>query len=155
MWGIEHGIFAWKDVHNFSLHRLSDPQSPTFEIENTISSLDKNEASEMMDLAREAAIKSNPIAMEQVKERWLFLLLKWIYEDMDFNTNPFGVVEELYAEFGYPESIESFVGFLPPKDGWEPIKHTVEENENRMLRNWEMYLTKFMQGNEKKGKRNQ
>jgi hypothetical protein len=140
VWGIENGIFTWKDVRNFALHRMTDPRSTTFDIENSIASLDKNEASEMMDLARDAASNASPVTTRQEQERWLFLLLKWAYENRSSIPYPLGVVDELYAEFGYPENMESFVAFLPPKDGWEPMKHTATENENRLLTNWETYL---------------
>jgi hypothetical protein len=140
VWGVEHGIFTWKDVRNFAVQRMSDPRSATFDIENSIASLDKNEAAEMMDLARDAASNASPVATGQEQEKWLFLLLKWAYENRSLISYPLGVVDELYAEFGYPEKMESFVAFLPSKDGWEPAKHTATENENRLLENWGKYL---------------
>ena len=140
VWGVENGAFTWKDVRTFALHRMTDPRSNTFDIENSIASLNKNEASEMMDLARAAASSGMMVADGQEQEKWQFLLLKWVYENRNLFSYPFGVVDELYAEFGYPESVESFVAFLPPKDGWEPLKHTATENENRLLKNWRVYI---------------
>lgn len=140
IWGIENGLLTWKDVRNFALHRMSNPQSTTFDVENSIVALGKNNASEIMDLARDAASFDSPIVLEQQKEKWLFLLLKWAYENRSSIPYPLGVVDELYADFGYPEDLEPFVAFLPPKDGWEPLKHTAQENEERLFRNWELYL---------------
>lgn len=140
IWGIDEGIFTWKDVCNFALHKMSDPQSNTFAVDNDIANAGKNEASEIMDLARDAARCAGPVDMGYEQELWLFLSLKWVFENQSLFAYSLGAVEEIYGEFGCPESIESFVAFLPPKDGWEPTKHTATENENRLLRNWEMYL---------------
>jgi hypothetical protein len=140
IWGVEHGLLTWKDVRNFALYRLSNPQSTTFDVENSIVALGKDNASEIMDLARDAASYNSPIVVDQQNEKWLFLLLKWAYENRSSIPYPLGVVDELYADFGYPENLEPFVAFLPPKDGWEPLKHTAQENEERLFRNWESYL---------------
>lgn len=137
IWGVERGIFSWKDVRNFALAKL-DRNSSTFDIENEISMLDKNNASEIMSLARDAA--SIDCEFGNIADRWRFLLLKWIYENRNTFTHPLGVVEELYAEFDYPQDMESFVPFLPPSDGWDPTKHSSSENEMRLFGNWRTYL---------------
>ncbi|HKS23233.1 MAG TPA: DUF2247 family protein [Thermoanaerobaculia bacterium] len=53
---------------------------------------------------------------EYSADKWLFLLLAWLYEHRDEIDDPLGVVEELYADFEYPEAIESFVRYMPPED---------------------------------------
>lgn len=137
IWAVERGIFGWKDVRDFAVAKL-DGKSPTFDIENEISMLGKNEASEIMSLARDAA--SIECDCGSVPDRWRFLLLKWIYENRDSFAHPLGVVEELYAEFDYPQEMEPFISFLPPGGGWDPTKHSRGENENRLLENWRVYL---------------
>jgi hypothetical protein len=140
IWGVDKGIFTWKDVRNFALHKMSDPQSNTFDIDNNIVNFGKNEASEIMDLARDAARCTDPVDVDYEAGLWLFLSLKWVFENQSLFAYPLGAVEEIYGEFGCPESIESFVAFLPPNDGWEPTKHTAIENENRLLKNWKIHL---------------
>lgn len=137
IWAVERGIFSWKDVREFAVGRL-DGMFPTFDIENEISMLDKDDASEIMSLARSAASIDSEFG--SVPDRWRFLLLKWIYENRSSFANPLGAVEELYAEFDYPQDMESFVSFLPPSDGWDPTKHNALENEARLLGNWRAYL---------------
>ena len=140
LWGIDKGIFTWRDVRNFALHRMSDPRSATFDIENSIVSLSKNNASEIMDLARDAALIEHLLDPEVEQARWLYLLLKWVFDNQDVFSYPLGVAEEIYGEFGCPSSMESFITFLPPKDGWDPSKHSRTENERKLLNNWAMYL---------------
>jgi hypothetical protein len=50
------------------------------------------------------------------KDKWLFLLLAWLYEHRDDIEEPLGGVEELYADFDYPEEMASFVRYMPPQD---------------------------------------
>lgn len=53
---------------------------------------------------------------EYSKDKWLFLLLAWLYEHRDAVEEPLAVVEELYADFDYPEEMASFVRYMPPQD---------------------------------------
>ena len=50
------------------------------------------------------------------KDKWLFLLLAWLYEHRDTIEEPLAIVEELYADFDYPEEIATFVRYMPPQD---------------------------------------
>lgn len=138
VWAVEKGIFGWRDVQKFALVNLGNERSSTFDIDNQIVGLGKNDASEIMRLGQSAA--SSECESEDIPDRWRFLLLKWVYEKRDSFTHPLGVVEELYAEFGYPEDMESFVSFLPPSDGWEPMKHSASENEARLFEKWRVYV---------------
>jgi hypothetical protein len=59
-------------------------------------------------------------AAEQVGDEarvWLFLALCWVYENRETFTDPLAVVEQLYADFEYPEETEGFVRFLPVPEG--------------------------------------
>jgi hypothetical protein len=67
------------------------------------------------------------------KNKWLFLLLAWLYEHRDEVEDPLGVVEELYSDFDYPEEIASFVRYMPPRD---PSR----VGESYLLAAWERYL---------------
>lgn len=49
-------------------------------------------------------------------EKWLFLLLAWLYEHRDVVEDALGLVEQLYADFDYPDEIASFVRYMPPQD---------------------------------------
>jgi hypothetical protein len=50
------------------------------------------------------------------KDKWLFLLLAWLYEHRKIVEEPLAVIEQLYADFGYPEEIASFVRYMPAQD---------------------------------------
>lgn len=67
------------------------------------------------------------------KDKWLFLLLAWLYEHRDTVEEPLSVVEELYADFDYPEEMASFVRYMPPQD---PSR----VGESYLLDAWRRYL---------------
>jgi hypothetical protein len=48
---------------------------------------------------------------------WLFLALAWLHEHRSDFADPFQVIESLYAHFGYPETIEDLVRFMPAPAG--------------------------------------
>jgi hypothetical protein len=45
--------------------------------------------------------------------KWLYLQLKAAYADRERLNDPLGVVEEIYADFGYPPAIAPFVRYMP------------------------------------------
>jgi hypothetical protein len=138
IWAIDHGHWGWKHVCEFASFRLNDIDSPTFDIESQIVQLGKNDASEIMDLAR--GIAKSTLVEAELARRWEYIFLKWIFDKRDEIDNPFGEVEEVFADFGYPERMEPFISFLPPSDAWEPDRHSEAENRNRLLANWQNYL---------------
>ncbi|EKM0378388.1 DUF2247 family protein, partial [Cronobacter turicensis] len=46
--------------------------------------------------------------------------------------------------FDYPEEIKSFVRYMPVSEDYDPSKHTVEENIQRLYSNWKDYLDNKM-----------
>lgn len=73
-------------------------------------------------------------------KNWLYVLLSDVFHRKEEFEDPLGEVEKIYADFDYPEEIESFVRYMPPKDGYIPSAHTYEENIARLYFHWEHYL---------------
>jgi hypothetical protein len=65
------------------------------------------------------------------------LVLAWIYEHRGAFLDPLQTVEEVYADFGYPERIAGFVRYMP-MDG--PDLGSREANEQRLMERWKEYL---------------
>lgn len=77
------------------------------------------------------------------ERKWLYLVLAWVYDCRAELSDPLGVVEQLYADFGYPEELRGFVRYMPPEDHYEPQAHTHAENITRLFSKWEEYLESF------------
>lgn len=63
----------------------------------------------------------------------LYVLPAWLYCNRTQFTDPFQIVEEIYAEFDYPEEIVTFVRYMPAED---PRR----AGEQSMLDAWRNYL---------------
>ncbi|CAM3790086.1 DUF2247 family protein [Vibrio aquimaris] len=74
---------------------------------------------------------------EVILRKWLFLILAWVYENRECCSDPLGVVEQIYADFEYPESIVGFVRYMPTE---EPDLGSSEKNTARLLEKWSEFL---------------
>lgn len=82
----------------------------------------------------------NSQTLSEVKGRWLYLILKWLFKNRYVIENVFEVVEEIYFQFDYPECISSFVRYLPSETG---DLGSPELNRERLFKNWANYLELF------------
>jgi hypothetical protein len=72
-----------------------------------------------------------------IRDKWLYLILDWIYNNKDKYLDSLQIVEEIYAEFDYPEQITTFVRYMPSD---APDLGSAQLNEERLYRNWKSYL---------------
>lgn len=90
---------------------------------------------DMLDIADVADIDlgdENLLAGQSVR-KWTYLELEAAYEIRDTLQDPFGVVEDIWANFGYPESVSRFIRYVPAPSG-EP------SGRIGMLDRWRRYL---------------
>jgi hypothetical protein len=67
--------------------------------------------------------------------KWLYLQLKAAYDKRDRLSDPLGVVEEVYADFGYPPTVAPFVRYMPLRSGDEP-------GTGPLIGRWRDYLSR-------------
>lgn len=65
---------------------------------------------------------------------WLYLVLLLTFERRNVSRDPMADVEQIYADFDYPEEIEGFVPFLPAPDGQTPGREGIEARWSAYLR---------------------
>jgi hypothetical protein len=65
--------------------------------------------------------------------KWLYLQLKAAYLERSRLTDPLGAVEQMYADFEYPGTIEGFVRYMPLRSGDTP-------GEQALLERWADFL---------------
>ena len=71
-----------------------------------------------------------------IAKPWIFLLLSFLFEHQENYEDPLEIVEELYADFDYPEEISPLVRYMPPPEG-------VEGSEDRLFENWKIALSAY------------
>jgi len=140
LWGYERQMIGWHTLVALAEDALANGSGNTLEVE--MAGLTKSEAQRAGELARELAGQQDVSDSEESPRKWLYLALAWIYENRDAVTDPLGHVERIYADFEYPEEMSGFVRYMPPDDGYDPTRHSLEENEKRLLDRWREYLRK-------------
>jgi hypothetical protein len=76
-------------------------------------------------------------ASQDSKDKWLYVVLEWVFENRQSLSDPLGIVEQLYADFDYPGEIEPFVRYMPMAG---PDLGNREQNEARLYDYWNSYL---------------
>lgn len=71
--------------------------------------------------------------MDAPSRVWQFALLQAVYAQRAGVADPLGRVEELYAAFGYPPEMASFVRYMPLSTGDEP-------GESALMERWARFL---------------
>jgi len=64
---------------------------------------------------------------------WLYLVLLLTFERRNVSGDPLSEVEQIYADFDYPDEMQGFVPFLPAPEGQTPGREGIEAR-------WSAYL---------------
>lgn len=136
LWAHEMGLIGWRTLKEFAIAAL--PSAPDDEELSRLAHLSNEDAGMAEDIARPLVARDPALDTAVVEKKWLCLLLKQLYEDKSRVSDPFGLVEQIYADFNYPEELESFVRWMPSS---EPVR-TPEEAAAAMDRSWRTYLDK-------------
>ena len=133
LWGYENKYLGWADVVAYTRKMtLSDHDERVFKL----SLINKSNILELKPVLEDLASEMSGYS----PKNWLYVLLSDVFHRKEEFEDPLGEVEKIYTDFDYPEEIESFVRYMPPKDGYIPSAHTYEENIVRLYLNWAKYL---------------
>lgn len=87
-------------------------------------------------LVEALAEKEESLSEDCIRQTWLYLLLAWVLSHREEFDDPLQIVEQIYAEFRYPDAIRSFVRYMP-MDGPDLGR---EANEQRLFDRWSQYV---------------
>ena len=138
LWGHEYGYLNWTAVIKLAEQRLAEGSEKPLEVE--LAGFTKEQASQVDDLLKELAGNPPKNILEQSKKKWLFIMLSWAYENRINFLDSLETIDGIYADFDYPPEIDYLWIYTPPTDGYDPSKHTDEENEKRYNQKWGKYL---------------
>ena len=139
LWGYEHQWADWSCLNELATLRVGlDCESKPVEVE--LAGMLKCESAGAIELVRKLVDDERPLPEDVLEKKWLYLVLRWLFENRHLVPDVFAIVEELFSDFDYPQEMATFVGFMPPTDGYEPSKHSKAENVDRMFNNWQKYL---------------
>lgn len=142
----ERTALSWGDVryaleHQFvapetAIQKANDSLSDSVASPEELALASGTAADPVLEIVRRLA-ETEGCRPEESKEEWLYILLAWLYENRDGLVDPLGLVEEIYADFGYPRAISLFVRYMPMAG---PDLGGRETNELRLFSYWENYL---------------
>jgi len=126
--GVRNGWLDPEDAVKIAMAEVDREPSPSADVLELASVLprERGRVPELIErLGRSGGLVS--------RDKWLYLLLDWVYCNRSALTDAFQVVEEIYATFDYPDEISSFVRYMPAKD-------PAHAGEKPMLNAWRQYL---------------
>lgn len=137
-WGYENNLITCelpiKKAENIVLTEIYT------KAELELSFLIPSESDDIVPFLNELCSETNEDSM--IREKWLYILLSWLWINRESFEDPLDEVESIYTDFDYPPEIESFIKYIPPTDGYDPSLYSYAENINRLMKNWEKYLQK-------------
>ena len=128
-YGVEHGFLSPHGAVKYAVKNLTlDSSVEHYEL----AGLAGNEVNEVMRHINNLAAEF-PKDAEETEKVWIFLIFLWLYRNKNSYEDALAVVEELYADLGYPESVSSFVRYMPAADA-------SFEGDERLFKNWSKIL---------------
>ncbi len=139
---------TWREVHYGLVNELLDPEAAVaFAIEQVgeleappsalLSLAEQCKGEPVLELVEQLAEMEPKRSEDEIRRKWLYLVLAWIYEHRHEYSDPLQRVEEVYADFGYPEELATFVRYMPMVG---PDLGSKNENERRLFQRWKQYL---------------
>jgi hypothetical protein len=139
---------SWRHVRFGLVNELLDPQAPVELAADQVGELAEPSAALLelagagksepaLELVGQLAEDETPRSEDEIRDQWLYLVLAWIYQHREEFSNPLQRVEEVYADFGYPEQIANFVRYMPMVG---PDLGSREANERRLFERWKQFL---------------
>lgn len=86
------------------------------------------------------ASAEQPQDPDEIQTKFLYLVLDWVFTNKTRFSDPLGTVEEVYADFGYPERVARFVRYMPSD---EADLGSRELNEQRLYGKWHEFLNEM------------
>lgn len=137
-WGYENNLIGSETVIKKAENIVLTENYTKAELE--LSFLIPSESNNVVPFFNELCPETNEDEDSIIREKWLYILLSWLWNNRESFEDPLSEVESIYADFDYPAEMDSFIKYMPPADGYNPSIHSHTENINRLMSNWEKYL---------------
>jgi hypothetical protein len=134
LFAIEHGFMTKKAAIEHAEYVIEKEQEPS---QKVLDLAWVNSEESIYPYLNELSNQSSEQDSDAPEEKFLFLLLNWVFEHKEQFSDPLEMVEAIYADFDYPEEISKFVRYMPVQ---QPISNSIETTVQKLYNNWEMFL---------------
>jgi len=137
LWGYHRQLIGWRVPIAIAAARLANrPHEP---LEDDLAGLDKDHDWRVGQILEDLAACA-PAHDDASRNKWLYITLLWLYENRESLDDLFAKLDEVFADFNYPDEMISFAPMMPCTDGFDPRGQTASENRSGILANWTEYL---------------
>ncbi len=91
----------------------------------------------VMEYVNELVGKEKSLDKDKIADKWLYLILSWLFEIKKSNADGLLRIEKIYADFDYPDSISHFVQYMPMHGQDLGSK---ELNQEKLVKYWMEYI---------------
>lgn len=138
LFSINHGFLSYDAAIEHAEYELGKYNPASENILNlAMLSIEKTFPHSIHPYIDELAAELPDSERRKAKEKIMYVLLKWVYDHRSNYADPLGVVEYIYDDFNFPESISDFVRRLPMRG--ENLG-SIERNTDRLFNRWERFL---------------
>lgn len=144
----ERCTLTWRDIDFGMKHQLLETQAP-IQLANHRINQGCDRSNSLLQLASSCAGESIIALLDElatseprlpewtIRDKWLFIVLAWLYAYRRQLTDPLAIIEEVYADFDYPPKMAGFVRYIP-MDG--PDLGSPALNEERLMTRWKLLI---------------
>jgi len=134
--GFSKGLLGWKDVVELATKAIGSGNTMPEIIDLALVTKERvSEIPRLLD-GTSAKLPSEGNALK----KWFYLSLAWLYEHESEYADPLGEVEDISAEFGFPEESHEMLKFMPAQGGYQPTLHSTAENLARLRDRWRGFV---------------
>lgn len=127
-------------------NRLDLVEFSTLKSENDLLSIElsqihKDNLWRAEEIISELVSRENDVPEIEIQTKWLYVVLRLLYERKEEFSDPWEQIENVYEDFGHPQEIRNLVRYIPKdRTEYDPVSHTREENIQRLFMLWKSYL---------------
>lgn len=131
--GIEKNIFHPAESIQLAAKLLISGDDDDSLIELASKAPDEPIMGELSKLAK----KESKQSIHQIRRKWAFLLLSWVFEHRHRYADPLELAERVYADLDHPEQVAPLVRYMPSNGA---TSNDTAANEAKLMENWGEYL---------------
>ena len=144
--GIKYKFINVQDVHNYVERFLldNDDENASVELLFLDNIYDIYEFVKNIIQKNNKNILGNEVLWNREKDRWIYCMLYNLRNKEKNIDLLMEKVAEIYDAFDCPQYMDQFVYYMPVKDDYVPLEHSVEENQERLLNFFDQYLSEYI-----------
>lgn len=139
LWGYEKKWLGWRSLIDLA-NRYENSNLKSADLLNELAVLGKDGTSAIRGIAEQLAMKEHDPGPAEIQQKWLYLALSWLDSRISEIPDVWIIIEEIYAEFDYPEVMRRFVPFLPVADQDKATWAKYADPKDYLREQWRKYL---------------